>query len=134
VQSLTLEQEIGDRWSYVIHSDFGFQRNVLAGGDSAYWYNVVQYVAYQINPCWTAGVRFEWFDDIDGFVVDPTPGPGVFCDLTLGLNYTPHDNLIIRPEVRWDWFDADTGVGPGPFGNGTERSQFMAAVDVILTF
>ncbi|MDH3718845.1 MAG: porin [Planctomycetota bacterium] len=134
LHSVIFETEIHDRWSYVFYSDFGFQQDALAGGGTAYWYNIVQYVAYQINPCWTAGIRFEWFDDIDGFIVDPTPGPGVFYDLTLGLNYKPNDNVILRPEVRWDWFDADPGVGPGPFGDGTERSQFMAAVDVIFTF
>jgi hypothetical protein len=40
-----------------------------------------------------------------------TPGPGVFYDLTPGLNYTPGIKLIIRPEIRRDWFDSDTGVG-----------------------
>ena len=134
LQSIIFEKEFHDRWSYVFHSDFGFQQDALAGGGTAYWYNVVQYIAYEINPCWTAGVRFEWFDDIEGFIVDPTPGPGVFYDLTLGLNYTPNEKVIIRPEIRWDWFNADSGVGPGPFKDGTERSQFMAAVDVIVTF
>jgi hypothetical protein len=134
VQSLTFEQEIGDRWSYLVHSNFGFQENVLPGNQTAYWYNVVQEVSYKMNTCWTAGVRFEWFDDMDGYFVAPTPGPGTFYDLTLGLKYTPSTNWIIRPEIRWDSFDADSGVGPGPFGNGTKRNQFMAASDVILTF
>jgi hypothetical protein len=134
VQSLIFEQKISDRSSYVLHSDFGCQQNVLPGGETARWYNVVQELAYEINHCWSAGLRFEWFDDVNGFAVSPTPGPGVFYDLTLGLNYRPCDRLIVRPEVRWDWFDADTGVGPGPFGNGTERSQFMAAMDVIFSF
>jgi hypothetical protein len=89
---------------------------------------------YQINPCCTAGMRFEWFDDIDGFVVAPSPGPGVFYDLTLGLNWTPHPRVVVRPEVPWDRFAADAGVGPGPLTNGTRRNQFMAAVDVILKF
>jgi hypothetical protein len=79
-------------------------------------------------------LRSEWFDDINGAAVMPTPGPGVYHDITLGLNYKPRERLIIRPEIRWDWYEADTGVGPGPFGNGTRRSQFMAAVDAIVTF
>ena len=134
LQSIIFERELGDRWSYVFYSDFGFEQDAIAGGGTAYWYNVVQYLAYQINPCWTVGVRYEWFDDLDGFIVDPTPGPGVFQDLTFGLNYTPNDWLIVRPEVRWDWFDARSGVGPGPFKDGTERNQFMAAIDAIITF
>lgn len=134
VQSVIFEHEIGNRSSYVLHSDFGFQQNVLPGDATAYWYNVVQKVAYELNERWTSGLRFEWFDDVDGFAVAPTPGPGAYYGLTLGLNYSRSSNLSIRPEIRWDWFDADAGVGPGPFGDGTERSQFMAAVDAIVTF
>jgi hypothetical protein len=134
LQSITFSTEIGDRWSYVIHSDLGMYQQAAAGGQTAYWYNVVQWLAYQINPCWTVGLRYEWFDDIDGAAVMPTPGPGVYHDITLGLNYKPNERVIIRPEMRWDWFDGDTGVGPGPFGNGTKRSQFMTAVDVIVTY
>jgi hypothetical protein len=134
LQSVVFEKEIRNRWSYVLHSDFGFQQDALTSSETAYWYSVVQHVAYEITPSWTAGMRFEWFDDLDGFLVEPTPGPGVFNGLTLGLNHTPCDKVIVRPEVRWDWFDADDGVGPGPFGNGTARSQFMASVDMIYSF
>ncbi len=134
VQSVVFEQQIGKRASYVAYSDFGFQQNVLPGDATAFWYNVHQELSHQLSDCWTAGIRLEWFDDVDGFIVNPAPGPGVYYDLTLGLNYTPNSNLIVRPEVRWDWFDADTGVGPGPYGNGNDRNQFMAAVDAIVTF
>ena len=134
VQSVVFEQQIGKRSSYVIYSDYGFQQDVLPGGGTAYWYNVHQELSQELSDRWTAGVRFEWFDDVDGYIVNPTPGPGVYYDLTLGLNYTPNRNLIVRPEIRWDWFDADAGVGPGPFGNGSDRHQFMAAVDAIITF
>ena len=134
VQTVVFEQQIGKRSSYVIYSDFGFQGNVLPGSGTASWYNVHQELSHQFSDCWAAGLRFEWFDDVDGFIVNPTPGPGVYHDLTLGLNYTPNRNLVVRPEVRWDWFDADAGVGSGPFGNGSDRNQFMAAVDAIVTF
>jgi len=52
------------------------------------------------------------------------------------LNWQPHPNLRIRPEVRWDWFD---GQGR-PFdsrdgGNtGTAKSQFTGGLDVVATF
>jgi hypothetical protein len=134
LQSIIFERELRDRWSYVVYSDFGFQQDAVAGDGTAYWYNVVQYLAYQINPCCTTGIRFEWFHDIDGFIVDPTPGPGVYYALTLGLNYAPNDWFVIRPEIRWDWFGAQTGVGPGPFKDGSERNQFMAAIDAVVTF
>jgi hypothetical protein len=134
LHSIVVEIEFADKWSYVIHSDLGYEEGLASGGGPGRWYNVVQIISRELNDCWAAGVRFEWLDDIDGAIVTQAPGPGVWCDAALGLNYLPNTNITVRPEIRWDWFDADTGVGPGHFGNGTERSQFMAAMDVIFSF
>jgi hypothetical protein len=44
---------------------------------------------------------------------------------------------VVRPEVRWDWYDGlASGVNgrPLPFNDGTEDSQFTAAFDVIFTY
>ena len=134
LQCFVLEKTIKERWGYVITSDFGAQQELAAGGATAYWYNVVQYATYQFDEQWNGGLRFEWFDDIDGVVVSPTTGAGTYYALSLGLNYQPNANILIRPEIRWDSFDADAGVPPGPFGNGTNRNQFMAAVDCVISF
>lgn len=61
---------------------------------------VHQELSQQLSDCGTLGLRFEWFDDVDGFIVNPTPGPGVYYDLTLGLNYKLNSNLIVRPEIE----------------------------------
>ena len=60
----------------------------------------------------------------------PAPGPGVWNAVAAGGTYKICPNLWLRPELRWDWFDADAGVGPGPFKDGTERSQFLASFSV----
>ena len=134
LQSIVLERTINDAASYVITSDFASQQELAAGGATAYWYNVVQYFSYQFNDKWTGGIRFEWFDDIDGVVVSPASGAGTYSALTCGLNYQPNANVLIRPEVRWDAFDADSVGLSKPFGNGEDSSQFMAAVDCVLSF
>jgi len=59
---------------------------------------------------------------------------GNFFELTLGLNWTPHANFIVRPEVRYDWFDGGTFSPRNPFDNGfdeNDNDQFLAALDVI---
>ncbi|WP_327194450.1 hypothetical protein [Pseudomonas syringae] len=41
-------------------------------------------------------------------------------------------NLSLRPEIRYDWF---TGSGDdNPFGNGRDRKQATATVQVLYYF
>jgi hypothetical protein len=98
---------------------------------------------------WSFGLRYEWVRDNDGARVagignvlltdrgwDGLPGfAGAFNDLSLGLNWRPNKNIVLRPEVRWDWYDGPTNIGGElPYGNGTSREQFTTACDLIVTF
>ena len=103
----------------------------------AEWYGVNQYLFYQFNCCWSAGMRFEWFRDDDGTRVtgigdgNAIQGlffEGHFYEVAWGLNWKPNDNVVVRPELRYDWFD---GAGL-PYDANTSDEQFMAAVDMII--
>ena len=84
--------------------------------------------------------RFEWFRDEDGTRVglnsacnpNNAPFPGNFYSLSAGLNWTPTGNLVLRPELRADWYDGD--AAPAPYQDGTRDSQFMLGLDAILMF
>ena len=134
--SSVFDYTVSDNLQYVFQHDYGWQSNVMGGGSDAEWYSVNQYLFYTINDCWKAGARFEWFRDDDGFRVagvrpgNPNTGPfvGDFYEFTLGLNWTPCNNLVVRPEIRWDWFEG-TGL---PYNDGISDDQFTAAFDMIL--
>jgi hypothetical protein len=123
---------------YVIEWYRGSQED----GDQNEWYGINQQVMRQLNDCWSVGARFEWFRDDDGFAVEgyregnDADGPfvGNFYELTLAANYTPCDNFALRPELRWDWYDADDNGGPLPFDDQTSSNQFIASIDMILAF
>jgi len=94
---------------------------------------------YKMNCCWTAGLRFEWFRDEEGFVVtglrpgNPDVGqffPGNFYETSLGFNYKPNGNWNIRPELRYDWFD---GQGQ-PYDCNSSKRQFLFGLDAIYQF
>lgn len=114
------------------------------GAAAGAWYGVAGYGVYQLNKCWGAGMRFEWFRDNNGTrVADPyLPNPtsaggfaGDFYEITAGLNWKPNDNWVIRPELRYDWYKGTAGVGGiQPFGNGGNIDQLVGAVDAVLTF
>jgi hypothetical protein len=118
-------------------------------GSDDTWYGMDHWLVYQINPCWSAGMRFEWVRDEHGarvFGIGDILGPGKgwvappgfagnFTDLTFGLNYRPHPNFVLRPEIRWDWYQGTRNAADQlPFDAGTKSHQFTAAMDLIVTF
>ena len=125
-------------WSYMLASDFGVAADVAIDRsglpEDAQWWGVTNYLFCELNDCWKAGARFEVFHDDDGVRIRPIErddplGRGTLYALTLGVNYSPHANLIVRPEIRWDW-----AAGLSPFDDETSSQQFTAAIDAIVRF
>ena len=75
---------------------------------------------------------------------DGSPGLGGFAGnfwaMTWGLNYLMGNNIVIRPELRYDWYSPDdmdavrTGAAALPFGNFNQYGQFYGGCDVIWQF
>jgi hypothetical protein len=118
-------------------------------GEDDTWYGFEQIFTYKLNPKWSAGLRYEWVMDNDGSRVagvgniigsgrawQGAPGfCGALSDLSLGLNYRPNMNWVIRPEIRWDWYAGTPNVAAQlPFNDYKNTDQFTAAVDAIVTF
>lgn len=130
--------QINPCWQYVISHDAGWQSDFDPDGADAEWYGLTQYLFYSVNDCWKLGFRFEWFRDDDGARVaestrlsNPFTGTafvGNFYAISLGANWAPTGNLVVRPEVRWDWY---SGPGPLPYDDGTKDNQFLGAIDLI---
>ncbi|NLX12112.1 MAG: porin [Phycisphaerales bacterium] len=136
--SLIVGANLTSRIQYVFHHWCGVQDDFLASGDSAEWYGIDQYLYYKLTPSVRLGGRFEWFRDDDGVRLglsrpsNPNKGPyiGDMYSFSLGVNWTPYSNVIVRPEVRWDWFEG-SGL---PFDDGTDDQQFLVGMDVIWRF
>ena len=144
--------ELSDKLTYVFQNDNGWQFNAFGPGALAQWYGVNQYLFWNFTDTLIGGMRFEWFRDNDGYrVVNPlrnflfgeTPYyggyAGNFWALTWGLNYKPNANWIIRPELRYDWYNGQAGVDNNnnpalPFGRGDKDSQFYGGCDIIWLF
>lgn len=128
-----------DRLEYVFHHHYAFQENGQVGGSTARWYGIDQYLYYTLTEQWKAGVRFEWMRDEAGTRVGGNPDrgnlniapfPGSFYSVSLGANYRPHPNVLIRPEVRSDWFD---GKG-NPYNDRTDKQQYLFAINANVQF
>ncbi len=162
LQTFVFQQPLNDDWSYVGQSDLGIQNDALdptVNNGMGRWYGLNQYLFYKASDTLTWGLRAEWFRDeggtrVGGFL-QPTPtgqerglpGPafgnlqrtgydGSFYQITFGPNWKPNGNLVVRPNVRWDWFSgkANNPAGLRPYNDGVSNSQFLFAVDAIVTF
>ena len=132
--SLVVTRKLGEKLEYVLQHDCGWQQNGgVNAGENAEWYGLNNYLFYTINDKLQAGIRAEWFNDDDAARI-ANAGSHWF-DLTLGMKYQPISNLILRPELRWDWASPhQAGAGAGPYDNSTSRNQFTIAMDAILTY
>ena len=144
------KKQFSEKLLYAFEQTFGVTEEVsdpALFGPTAKWYGLDQYLFYTINPCWSAGTRVEVFRDQDGSRVGglggvgvvgwpATPGfAGTFTEVTLGLNWHPNPNIVVRPEARWDCYSGSTNLqGQLPFGDGTRSSQFLFATDLVFNF
>ncbi len=131
--SFVLGHQLNEKLNLILQHDLGVQQNGSPDGADAQWYGINSYLLYALNERWKAGMRYEWFNDDDGTRV--VNEAGSFQEITTGLNWTPCDRFMLRPETRWDWFDPNSATAvPGPYDNFNKRSQFTLAVDAIVTF
>jgi len=73
-------------------------------------------------------VRGEWFRDQNGFRY--SAGEASYYEVTLGLNWKPKNWLMVRPEVRYDWSQAQLA----PFDGGQQPDQFLLGIDGVIQF
>jgi hypothetical protein len=155
LQTLVYSRPIGEKLTYIIQSDFGIQANAWQDGSAAHWYGVNQYLYYKVNNCWSWGINGEWFRDDTGYRVGgflpnyyqayygsrirglPTNRSnyrGNFYQVTVGPRWTPNPNLVIRPNLRFDFFDGVAGTGFLPYADGTKSNQGILGTDVVLVY
>jgi hypothetical protein len=106
---------VTEKISYVLQSDL--VRVGSAGDDDI---GVTNYLFYTVNDCIKLGGRMEWWKD-DGIS---------YYEATTGINFRPHANFVVRPEIRFDW--TPTTTSPNLRYTDGERTTF--GVDGVLTF
>lgn len=119
--SIVVDWVINDCWEYVFQSDYINNNQFLNSNDNLVTVN--QYLYYTVSDCVKFGIRAEYFDD-------PRVGDEIY-EVTLGMNYKPHANVVIRPEVRLNEFEPGASL---PVSGGPARDTALFGIDAILTF
>ena len=121
--SIVLDVNVTDNFNYVLQSDM-VNLNTFGGNNDEIGVN--QYFIYTLNDCWSYGSRVEWWKSDAGFdhggQSNPTGQSISYYGWTTGLNYIPHPNLRIRPEIRHDWSPA------------ADYDKYVFGVDMVMTF
>jgi hypothetical protein len=94
---------INDHWTYVCQSNL--VDNDLLCETTEDTLSLNNYLFYKFNDCWAVGTRLEWLNDGRFAGRNSVGTAGEVVDLTVGLNYRPAANVVIRPEVRWDDYE-----------------------------
>lgn len=104
------------------------------GFDGAKWWGINSTVSYKIQPDLTFSLRGEHFSDPDGFVQFPTTfgARGDYNAITAGFRYDLNGHVSIRPELRYDWFDAREH--DRPYGNGRDSDRLGAMIETLFYF
>lgn len=87
---------------------------------------IANYLIYKLSDHWSTGGRAEWWRSNQ-----VTGTQASFYEITGGLNYKPHANLTIRPEVKYNWAPGEEAVNNAV---GTQFNQTLFAIDAVVTF
>ncbi|MHC6226217.1 outer membrane beta-barrel protein [Pseudomonas sp. X10] len=103
------------------------------GFNGARWWGANAVLTYRIRKDLSFSTRLEHFDDRDGFIQFPaSTARGTYRAITTGLRYDVNKYLVLRPELRYDTFDAREH--DRPFGNGDARNQLTGAIEALVYF
>jgi hypothetical protein len=113
--SIVADYAVTEKLNYVFQSDLVRVKNAGVGFNTI---GINQYLLYHFNDCFGVGGRGEWWK---------ADGQSVYA-ITGGVNYKPHRNFIVRPEVKYQWGDANNA------GGIPVREGAIFGIDAIVTF
>jgi Putative beta-barrel porin-2, OmpL-like. bbp2 len=125
--TIIADAKLSDKYEYVMESDLVETDGSFGTGQKGEDFEIANYLLYTINDCWKAGFRGEWWksNQVTGSDVS-------FYEMTAGVNYKASANLLVRPEVRYDWTPAEQAVTNAQGANFYDRVEF--GIDAIYTF
>jgi hypothetical protein len=119
--SIVAVADLSENLKYVLLSDLVDTQGAFGDEDQeGNDYSACNYLLYTINDCWGIGGRAEWWkSNTSSYNFGESTS---YYEITGGINYKPHANVIIRPEYRYD------------FSNVDDYDRGIFGVDVICTY
>lgn len=125
--SVVIELTLSEQLEYALQSDYLATDDAFGvAGDSVEQFGIVQYLYYWLGERVALGGRVEWWNSNA-----QTDTSQSYYEITGGLNYMPHPNLTIRPEIRYDWTPGDANFADA---TGFDYNNTVFGIDAVLTY
>jgi hypothetical protein len=118
---LVASYQLTDKLKLMFNGDWGTAEdaamdieNGVATGTTGHWWGVAGYALYDFTDWFQGVVRYEYFDDTDGVRYF---GQSIW-ETTVTANIKVRDNLLVRPEYRFNHYSDPESLG---FGNEDEH-------------
>jgi hypothetical protein len=120
--------DLTENTQYVLQHDFLTTEGTFADPtQESQDVGITNYLFYTLNDCWRLGGRIEWWKS-ENVIPDEDAS---FFEITGGINYKPHANWTIRPEIRYDWTSSDEAFEAA---TGEDYNQEWFGIDAICTY
>lgn len=130
------------KWAFQVNGDYGFGPRVYTStgpGPAFNWWGVATYAKYTFSPKTNFAVRYEYYNDTDGYtglLTDTSGsslGPGHAQEVTGTYSYNLTSALLIRGEYRYDF--ASQPIFEQSFSNiKSVKEQNTATVSFVYSF
>lgn len=120
----TIVHRASDCLTLALNHDYATERT---DAGTVTWTGVAGYVRQELRGNRAVTLRAEWFRDRDGF---STGTAQTLREITLTYEHRPHENLIVRYEVRRDW----STQAVFPKGSGASKAQTTLLVGTVVLF
>ena len=116
-----------DKLSFIVNYDYGRGDRMTGLADPAFWTGIAGYVRYTFDERHTLALRYEWFNDADGFTTGTAQQLKEFTG-TFERRVAQH--LLTRLEFRRDYSNQPTFIK----GDSPAAAQNAVAAGLIYIF
>lgn len=115
--------------SFILNIDYGTDPHQAPDGGQANWYGWSLIGKYDFNDWFSVALRGEDFNDPEGY---RTGTAQRLKEVTLTPQFVVAKNLLVRPEYRHDWSNAESF--PDSTGSDTKKNQDTISIGLMYTW
>ncbi len=110
LQTVTVSWDVTDRFNYTFVTNYGnmtsdlvYENADFSSSPSYDQVGIANYFSYELTEKVTLAFRYEWFNQ--SAETGGESKEANYHDVSFSAIYRPTENILIRPEIRYDWIN-----------------------------